>query len=193
MIFYPPGKKVPGSYVWLDKTVGTWDATKVAEWKSKLVELGYLPKDAKVDANSETFQTALRNYWTSYYMHRGQATTLDEFSGGYSPGSDSFTSAAVLRGSIDANVTETYRGLYGIDPPQIELDTWRDRIVKIANQLQHRQDLDLGTAVNEATSRSVQKLESTPGAQFVTGNVEENTRLRDMIVRSVQVAQGMTS
>ena len=115
----------------------------------------------------------------------------DALSGGYGAGGVEITPLRQVRASIEQSVTETYRGLYGIDPPKMELDAWTDRIIHSGNQLQRR-GLSPDTAANEATTRAVRKIENTREAQFVVGNLEENTRLRDMIVRSVQVASGMS-
>jgi hypothetical protein len=201
-IAFPPNAAIPGSQQWFNETVMKWTPDQIKSWKEKLVNLGYLPKEVLKGKNvgviDQSFKGALvgdpgstsPSYWRDYYLNYGQVVHQDSLSGG-SGGQNTITNLQNIRGGIENDVTTFYRDLYGIDPSKAELDNWTAKVISIGNRLQRVKDLDPGTAATEAKARVTGKILKTPEAEFFTENMEENTRLRDMLVRSVQVANSM--
>jgi hypothetical protein len=191
-VFYPPSKEVAGSRTWLNEARQTWDAVKIAKWKGRLADLGYLPREAVKDPTwNASFQGALSAFYDSKYENYGQALELDEAAGGYGAGGSTFENLKTIRATLAAQVRDRYRSVFGEDPTDGEVAAWTETVVDLGNKLQRRKGLSSGAAAGEAVARIGERLEGTPQAQFLQDAEEENTRLRDALSTAVVVTNSL--
>lgn len=189
-VIFDPASRAPGSNLWMNEVVPTWSPGKVNEWRSKLVEGGYLAEDASKGPVDGLFLNAMRQYQTVKYQNGGTPMAI----GPVIPGEAGTTpfDFQQLRGQIDNGVREMWSSIYGQTPDDDEVEPLRDMIIKISSKLYKRGQLSSQAAVAEAEERAFTRIEQSPEAQFVTQNTEENTELRDQMLRAVQVTSMMS-
>jgi len=187
-VFYPPTSTAPGSATYFQQAQ-LWSQDKVNEWRTKLVDLGYLDEAAKKGAYDVGFQNAMRTYFTIKYQNGGRELALEGRAALEQVAPFNFHQ---IQGQIRNDVRTQYQRIFGDDPTPTELDEWEDFIISQAHRLYRRGQLAPGEATVEAEERFVERLEQSPEAQFVTENLEENTGLRDSLLRAVIVSESMT-
>ena len=188
-VYFPAGSKAPGSFGYFQDAQG-WSQEKINEWRARLVELGYLGKDAKKGAYDVQLQMALQKYHTIKYQNGGKELALEgtkAAEAGVTP-----FNFEQIQGQIRNDIRGQWQRIYGEDPTETELQEMQDFVINTSHKLYQRGQLAPSQAAAEAEERFVERLEQSPEAQFVIQNQEENTQLRDSILRAVMVAQGMS-
>lgn len=189
-VLFDPTSRAPGSSIWMNEVVPTWSQGKVNEWRGKLIEGGYLASDSDKGIVDGEFLNAMRQYQTVRYQNNGTPMAI----GPTIPGASGNTpfDFQQLRGQIDNGVREMWDSIYGQQPDDDEVEPIRDMIIKISSKLYKRGQLSSQAAVAEAEERAFTRVQQAPEAQFVTQNTEENTELRDQMLRAVQVTSMMS-
>jgi hypothetical protein len=189
-VIYEPNSTAPGSPRWLRETVPSWTAAKINEWRGKLIENGYLPGDQKTGPVDVNFINAMRTYQTVRYQNGGTPMPI----GPQMPGATGTTpfNFRQLQGQIRADIRTQWMSIYGVRPSDDEIEPLEDMVVKVAHGLYKKGQVSASQAAAEAEERMIARMESSPEAQFVTQNVEENTQLHDQILRAVQVTAAMS-
>ena len=204
-VHYDPTKVVPGSPRWFREVVSKWDDKKVAEWRKRLHEFGYLDKDeAKekgIDGSFTTgqgFMGALYRYHEARYLNGGKPTMGDA---SIAKGSRTERAKLVnvreeMGAQIRNTVRSTYRNIYGTDPSDGEVEAFSSSIFDTAMELQRRfrskyGDPNTSAAVQEASERQIERIENSPQASFLRESEEENTRLRDSLQTAVMATRGL--
>jgi hypothetical protein len=187
-VTFPDNENVPGSPVWLTRAQQTWDKPQILQQRQELYEMGYLPKDA---VDRPVFDVQLRDTLEMFHRYRylnlGKPVPLGPPQG--DTGGDTLDFGE-LRASIENDVTGHFREVFGDDPSDAEKKRWTDFVVNTAMKLQSR-DLDAGVAGTEARARFQQRLEQHPVAVFERETEEENTELRDSLLRAVLAVRGL--
>lgn len=188
-VIYPAVTDAPGSDTWLRTAVPRWGADKVNEWRKRLIDQGYLnPASAKGPADA-TFLNALRQFQTVKYQNGGKPMALDINPEDAALPSFNFKQ---LQSQIRNDVRDQYERVYATAPTDDELQKWSQFIMEKSRELYKRGELAPSQATAEAEERFVERLEGQPGAQYLKENLDENTQLRDSILRAVMVTQGMS-
>ena len=199
-VVFDPTSKAPGSIAWQRDVVSTWGEDKIAEWRDRLHEYGYLTKDqAKVKGTDSVFLSALTAYHTSRYANGGKAIAGDLSGAGAAGGGPAkpLVNFKDLEAQARNDVREQYRRVFGSDPTDGEVAAWSDWIIKKSMQLQREfrkgtgHPSYAGDAATEAEERFIEKLEQSPQAQFQQDSEEENTRLRDAMQQAVIVTNSL--
>ena len=199
MVFYDPSTVVPGSPRWFREVVMNWSEKKIVEWKKRLHEFGYLSKDdAKEPYNDITFRNALAAYHEQRYLNGGKPAMGDA---SIAKGSRAERAKLVnvreeMGSQIRNSVRSVYRNVYGTDPTDGEVEAFSSTIFETAMELQRRfrnryDDPNTSAAVQEATEREIERIETSPSATFLRESEEENTRLRDSLERAVAATRGL--
>lgn len=196
-VLYEPGSSAPGSMRWR-MGLSEWAPDKVAEWKKKLAELGYMTaEEAKVKGVDTVFLDRMQAYHNARYLNGGKPVAGDLAA--------TAASAAEKPKPVDLNdfasqirndVREQYERIYGVRPTDGETELWSSYIIKQGMQMQRR---NIGkydspmteSAATEAEEQFIEKLEKTPGARFLRESEEENTELRDTFERMAQVTSSL--
>lgn len=198
-VVYDPTSTAPGSLPWQRQVVSTWSADKVLEWKKRLADFGYLPKEAAKKATvDQNFLGALSAYHASRYVYGKPVAADDGSAGSTAAERPDPVNLKDLGAQIRNNVREEYRRIYGTDPSDGEVATWANYIMRMGMDLQKKfirryDSPNTSTAVTEATERFVEKLEGSPEAEFLRESDEENTRLRDTFERMAVVTNSLVS
>lgn len=197
-VIYDPASKAPGSGAWQREVVSQWGPDKVAEWRKRLIEFGYLPKEAKKGGADATFMNALALYHNNRYINGGKPIAVDASASAGGADRPKLVNLEDFQAQIRNDVREQYQRVYGIRPTDGEVQQWSDYIIRQGMDLQRkfRRKYDspmTDTAATEAEERFIEKIESTPQAQFLRESEEENTRLRDTFERMAQVTASLAS
>jgi len=197
-LIFEPNSTAPGSALWLKHVQEAWSAEKVAEWRSRLAEFGYLsPEEAKAEGVDRMFLDALQAYHVTRYQNFGTAIPLD-LSASAGVGRASLT-AEDLQAQIRGSVREEFRRIAGREPSDGEVAEWARFVTRTSLQMQRRfmrrgvsEGQALSVATTEAEERAIERMETSPGAEFMRESAEENTRLRDALASAVVVTRSLT-
>jgi len=189
-VIFDPTSRAPGSTAWATEVLPTWSQDKVTEWREKLIEGGYLSSAEKKGPVDATFINAMQQYQVVKYQNGGTPMAIGpviEAGGGTTP-----YNFKQIHASIDEDVRNAWVSIYGVRPDESEVEAQRDMVIKVARKLYDRGQLSPEGAASEAEARILGRMERTPEARFVTENTEENTELRDQMLRAVQVTSMMS-
>lgn len=191
VVYQENDEAAAGSRAWLENARSTWSDETVLEWRKKLVEFGYLPKEQSDGAYDVTFETALRAYQEQKYLHFGKPIVVDA-SAGASLAAEIKLSPADLQAEIRGSVTEQFIKVFGDEPSDAELSSWSRWLTDEWTKLQKKlvkKGVDpvsaLGVAGTQADELFIEKLGNTPQVEYATENFQENTRLRDAMQSAV--------
>jgi hypothetical protein len=192
-VIFEPNSMAPGSPLYLRKVTEKWSEDKVAEWRSRLADFGYLTAEqGKASGVDQTFLEALRTYHVARYQSFGKALPLDISA---AAGGRPDLTARDFQAQIRNAVREQYRRVFDNDPTDAELEDWAGFVTNTSLRIQRRlirqrgltSDQALGVATTEAEERLIERLEGSPQAEFLEESVEENTRLRDGLAQAARV------
>jgi len=195
-VVFDPTSTAPGSLRWQREVVSQWGDEKVAEWRKRLHEFGYLTSDqVKVKGIDTPFLNALSSYHTSRYLNGGKAVAGD-LAGTGAASKPPLVNFEDMQHQIGNDVREQYRRVFGADPTPGEVEAWRDYIIRTGMDLQKEfRKKNYGSytsmAATEAEEQFITKLENSPGAKFLRGAEEENTRMRDALEQAVVVTNSL--
>lgn len=197
-VAFDPTSTAPGTLKWQRDVVSKWNTEQVEHWSNRLVEMGYLTKDQakKVTKDDPGFLNALSNYHISRYIY-GKPVN-GELSGVGAAGSDKppLVDYEDMAAQTRNFVREHYRRVFGEDPTDGEVVAFTDAIIKQAMELQRRYRRKgyssySGDAATEAGERFIERLETSPQAEFLRDSEEENTALRDALQQAVVVTNSL--
>jgi len=182
-VSYEPNSTAPGAPLYM-REVPNWGDEKKKEWRSTLVEKGYLSKE---DKSEEGFLNALQSYHVAYYLNWGKAPSREGAPTGGGPLEGQVT-AKDFQAQIRNDVRDQYRRIYGAEPTSRELEQWARFITQRSLEIQRqlvRRGVSPGEAAaaagGEAEEMFVDRLENEPGAVYLRESYEENTELRDAL------------
>jgi len=199
-VYFEPSSDAAGSPAWLQKVQSSWSPEKVAEWRKRLYDHGYLSgEQRKVKGIDATLLTALQTYHVIRYQNFGKpiATDLSAVGGA---GEDEFRlTAKDFQQQIQNDVREQYRRVFNDDPSDAELREWSEFVTHSAMKAQKRFERKgatpssaLSLAATEAEERLVAGFETSPQAEILAeANSDENTRLRDAFAQAARVSAAL--
>lgn len=198
-VHYDPTSSAPGSLKWQRENVPNWSDEKIAEWKKRLAQYGYISKDqAKTDGIDAVFLGALSSFHQNRYVNGGKpvASDLSALGAAGAASKPPLVDFEDMKNQIRSDVTEQFRRVMGRDPSSGELASWSqfviDRGMTMQKDFRHK---DYGSpstmAAAEATEAMVSRLENSPQAEFLGDAAQENTAMRDALERSVMVTRSL--
>lgn len=199
-IAFDPTSRAPGSLAWQRDVAAKWSPEKVQTWADRLVEFGYLSKEQAKKATSSDpgFLGALSAYHANRYVYGKPVTGEQAGINGVAAGSDKppLVDFEDMKASTRGFVRDTYRQVYGQDPTDGEVAALSERIIAQAMDLQKMfRRKEYGgfseMAASEAEARFIERLQSSPQAEFLRESEEENTRLRDALSQAVTVTNSL--
>lgn len=184
-VLYPNSSTAQGSIQWLNASRGAWSEDQIKEWKSKLVDMGYLPKGAAKDGTwTSSFETALRGYFDNKYKHLGDPVPIDDMEQAVAPAQE----LKAMKASIYRDTEQQYLTSFGEKPDPDELDHWLDFVTRTAKKLMRTGSFSsTGAAASESILRAGIKMEQSPYGQYISDQ-QENTELRDRMQAAAQAA-----
>lgn len=198
-VIIDPSSNAPGSANWL-RAINDWSADKIRAWKDRLVEFGYLPKEAAKGLEVTTdFRTALKTFHYNRYVNGGTPLRTGEAGAGAAgPEAPKPIDLEEFSSQIRNDVREQYERIYGVRPGDGETELWSQYIIRQGMAMQRRNikkyDTPMtDTAASEAEEKFIEKLEHTPEAKLLRSSEEENTRLRDTLTRMAQVTDSLVT
>ena len=189
-VVFDPSSRAPGSTAWATEVLPKWSQDKINEWRETLIQGGYLSSAENKGPVDVSFTNAMIQYQTVKYQNGGTPMDIGpviDAGGGTTP-----YNFRQIRASIDEDVRNAWVSIYGVKPDESEVEAQRDMVIKVAKKLYQKGQLSPEGAASEAEARILGRMERTPEARFVTENVEENTELRDQMLRAVQVTSMMS-
>jgi hypothetical protein len=196
-VMFDPTSRAPGSIAWGRDVVSNWSDQKVAEWRKRLHDFGYLTKDqAKVKGVDSVFLSALSSYHISRYANGGKPVAGD-LAGVSTPDEKGpLLNYEDVSAQIRNDVREQYRRVFGTDATDGLVEGYTNTIIRTAMELQRRYRKKeysgySSMAATEAEERFIERLEGSPQATFLRESTEENTSLRDALQQAVIVTQSL--
>lgn len=199
-VYFDPGSDAAGSPAWLQKVQSSWSPEKVAEWRKRLFDYGFLSQEqAKVKGVDAMLLTALSSYHIIRYQNFGKPIATDLATAG-GAGADKFNlTARDFQQQIQNDVREQYRRVFGDDPSDAELREWSQFVTNSAMKAQRRFERKgatpssaLSLAATEAEERLVAGFETSPEAEIIAeANSDESTRLRDAFAQAARVSAAL--
>jgi hypothetical protein len=180
-----------GSDAWLNQVAANWSAERLQQEKERLVEFGYLSRDAlKTEGWNVQVRQAMRAFHENRYLAGGRPIATGETPGGVEKEPLPKFDFTQLQGRARAEVNNIFRELYADQPEERELERFSRAILDMAHELyrQGKGQLSPEQAYGEAAYRVQAQQEQTPQAVFEQEAAEENTELRDSILRAVSVS-----
>lgn len=195
-IVYDPSKAAPGSLRWRQQVVSSWTEEEVEKWRDRLVDFGYLPKEAKKGRGvSVDMLVALDEYHRNRYLNGGKpvpATGDDRAKGRFAD--QPLLDYNEISKSISNSVYEQLRSMYGNEPDPAEVERWTQFVISRGMDLQRQLRRD---EVSSYAQLGLQEAEETFIARMRERTApfreaeEENTELRDALSRAAAIAGGL--
>lgn len=188
---YYPSPATPGSPGWLIAAQRTWGDKQIAEWRQRLTELHYLPKDAgkgKAKGWDEMLRQAISNYYQAKYLNGGIVQPLPPGGGQ----ADQIENLHAARATIAQDVRQQFQSVFGQDPSSDELASWTRWAISLGNKLQRQTSISgAGAASAEPVARATERMQQSGAGQFQERRLQENTSLHDSIIAAVQATQAV--
>jgi len=180
-VVYDPTKSAPGSSDWLMNARKTWSQESIQSWRKKLVQTGYLPKEFEKGSGWDVaFEEALRGYYEQKYLHGGEAVSY-----GIPQTQTDMLRIKDFSAQIRNDVRSQFVQVFGELPTDDELQYWTDFVVRTGMKLQRKKGMTGPEASAEAEHRMYEQVSYSPQAMLINQSVEENTELRDALLRAV--------
>ena len=198
-ISYEPGSTAPGSPIWQQNVQTTWSDEKVAEWRKRLFENGYLTKDqSKVKGRPDLIMmSALSQYHEIRYQNGGTPLNAD-MAGVAAAGAEYNLTAKDFQVVIRNDVREQFRNTFGNDPSDAELESWTRFVTQTSLRAQRNLTKKgatpataASTAANIASETLIERIGETPEAKVMQESFEENTSLRDALQSAVVATRSL--
>lgn len=195
-ITFDPASTAPGSQRWLIDIQGSWTEAEVSSWRAKLVDMGYLSKEAKKARGfSQDFLQALQAYHLNRYVNGGKpiAATGGAGAGGRFAGQPLFDYNDIEH-QVKNSVASQLEQFYGVVPEEEEVRRWTNFVIGQASSLQKKFRRDevssyTSAAYGEAEETFIDQIrQDTAGYRE---DLEENTKLRDSLRNAAAAASAL--
>ena len=197
-VVYGPTSTAPGSALWQQQVQTTWSDEKVAEWRKRLYEFGYLTKDqSKIKGAPDlVMMSALTQYHEIRYQNGGKPLKADM--AGVAGQPEYNLTAKDFQVVIRNDVREQFRNTFGNDPSDAELESWTRFVTQTSLRAQRNltkkgasPSSAASAAANIASETLVERIGETPQAQVMQDSLEENTSLRDALQSAVVATRSL--
>lgn len=199
-VIFGPSSTAPGSPLWLQTVQTSWSPEKVAEWRKRLYDNGYLTKEqSKIKGAPDlAMLNALTQYHEIRYQNGGIPLTTDA-AGVAGSGAEYNLTAKDYQVQIRNDVREQFRNNFGNDPSDAELENWTRFVTQSSLKAQRtmtKKGMDPGAAGSYASAKAgellAERLYTSPQATQSRESIEENTSLRDGLTAAVVATRSLS-
>jgi hypothetical protein len=182
-VFYPPTEAVPGSPVWLRNAQQRWSKERIHATRDRLKRFGY-PVAEKGGWDKELIDS-LSEFHRNRYLNFGEALPLQ------AEEAQERARQLIDPATLDLRIVQQYQALYGDDPNDTELKSWRQMVFQEMNErLGKGADPELALSGAEAAQELAFRRD--PQNKYFAESQEENTELRDQLLGTFQTLNMMS-